>query len=356
MADPVRVLVVDDSAFVRRAVERMLEDGPGIRVVGGAGNGAEAVSLVKHLEPDVVILDVNMPHLDGLQALERIIAEAPTGVLMLSTLTTEGAQTTVRALELGAVDFLDKGLAGSSMDIYKMAPMLREKVLAVAGASLPLKAPEEGPGEDVPGGIGPGLPATEFEVVVIGTSTGGPRALAEVLSRLPANFPVGIVIAQHMPPGFTATLANRLDRRSQLNVREAQDHDRVVPGLVLLAPGGMQITLERRDGTLCVRVAESTAELLHRPSVDVLFRSVAEVVGPGAVGVVLTGMGDDGAGGLQAMKAAGAATMAESQDTAVIYGMPRAAAPAADRIVSLGRVASALVKTTTERRQTEGPE
>src|SRR5690606_12746514 len=320
MSEPVRVLVVDDSAFVRRAVERMLEEDTGIRVIGSAGNGAEAVSMVKELRPDVVILDVNMPHLDGLQALERIMTEAPTGVLMLSTLTREGAQTTLRALELGAVDFLDKGVVGSTMDIYQMAPTLREKVLAVAGASLPVPPPSSEPEQSDPTSNADVPPPTgDLEVVVIGASTGGPRALAEVLWRLPANFPAGIVIAQHMPPGFTETLASRLDKRSAVTVREAHDHARIEPGVALLSPGGMQITLERFGGNLSVHLEESGADDLHRPSVDVLFTSAAEVVGARAIGVVLTGMGSDGAKGLQAMQDAGAVTIAESQDTAGIY-------------------------------------
>ncbi|CAN5704813.1 chemotaxis response regulator protein-glutamate methylesterase [soil metagenome] len=346
MSDPVRVLIVDDSAFIRRAVERMLSSLPDITVVGTATNGTEAVKMVKMLSPDVVIMDVNMPELDGLQALQQIMADAPTSVLMMSTLTKEGARTTLRALDLGAIDFVDKTAAGTVMDIYGLAPVLREKVRAVAGATLPRPAavitppPSRGAGGRDERHRPPHQ--SKFDVVAIGTSTGGPRALVELLSRLPGDLDAGIVIAQHMPAGFTQTLAERLDKRSKLKVEEASDGGEVVPGLALLAPGGSQMMLERIDGRLVTRVESGPSELLYRPSVNLLFHSVAEVVGARAIGVILTGMGDDGALGLQAMRDAGARTLAESEETAVIYGMPRAAAAAAERVFALPDIATWL--------------
>jgi len=337
----IRVLIVDDSAFVRRAVERMLHGMAGVTVVGSAANGADAVDRVKDLKPDVVILDVNMPHVDGLEALRRIMLEAPTGVLMLSTQTGEGARTTLLALDLGAVDFLDKSTAGSAMNIYSLTPILREKVLAVADAAV---TPPESEGVLTPPLVkGPSRPS-QFEIVAIGASTGGPRALGEILTRLPGEFPVGIVIAQHMPAGFTTTLAERFDRRSALAVSEAADGGEVKPGSVLIAPGGRQITLIRKDGGMFVRVDDGPSNLLHRPSVDLLFGSAAEVVGARAIGVVLTGMGDDGARGLRILRDAGARTIAESRESAVIFGMPRAAAPAADLILPLREMSSCLTK------------
>jgi two-component system, chemotaxis family, protein-glutamate methylesterase/glutaminase len=343
MAEHVRVLIVDDSAFVRRAVERMLSDLPDVKVVGTATNGVDAVDLVKRLSPDVVIMDVNMPELDGLEALKQIMADAPTSVLMMSTLTREGARTTLRALDLGAVDFVDKTAAGTVMDIYGLGPMLREKVRAVAGAALP--RPSEPPPADRPADAPvPARPPHQgrFELIAVGTSTGGPRALVEFVSGFPADLDAGIVIAQHMPAGFTQTLAERLDRRSPLQVREARDGDVIAPGTALLAPGGTQMTVARVNGELVTRIDEAPSSLLHRPCVDLLFGSVAEVVGSRAVGVVLTGMGDDGAKGLAAMKAAGARTVAESEETAVIYGMPRAAAPSAEKILPLPEIAPYL--------------
>lgn len=343
MSEPIRVLIVDDSAFVQRAVERMLSIDPAIHVVGTADNGADAVTQARALRPDVIVLDVNMPEVDGLEALRRIMEEAPTSVLMLSTLTSEGAETTLQALELGAIDFLDKSAPGSAMNIYELGTLLREKIFALAGACVPATSllatektstPEPGP---------PRYPV-DLNVVVIGASTGGPRALVEIFSGLPADFPIGIVVAQHMPAGFTSMLAERLDGHSPLEVLEAHDLAEVRPGRVLIGPGGQQIRIARASSGLVVRVGEGGSDLLHRPSVDLLFHSAAEVVGHRAVGVILTGMGDDGALGLSALQRAGARTFAESRESAVIYGMPRAAAPAAERIVPLDAIGPALVE------------
>lgn len=341
MADPIRVLIVDDSPFMRRAVERMLSEVEGVNVVGNASDGEDALRQVKSKHPDVVIMDVNMPHMDGLEALRRIMSEAPTGVLMLSTLTSEGAETTLKALDLGAIDFLDKSAAGTTVEIYGLASQLREKVLTVAGASW-----------KSPSGDGPFQPARvprpssfqtcPYDLVVIGASTGGPRALADVICMLPSDYPIGLVIAQHMPPGFTRTLADRLDRKCGIEVREAEDGSEVRPALVLIAPGGKQSRIERRNGSLVVRVEPGTPELLHRPSVDLLFGSAAETVGDRAIGVILTGMGDDGCLGLKALREAGARTLAESEQTAVIYGMPRVAAQWAERTLRLNDIGPAL--------------
>ncbi len=338
----VRVLIVDDSAFVRRAVERMLSGMPDVQVVGTASNGVEAVARVKELAPDVVVLDVNMPHLDGLDALRRIMAEAPTNVLMLSTLTSEAAETTLLALELGAVDFIDKSLAGGAMNIYALTPILREKLLTVAGASVARSTPPATVVEAPE--MAPESGTSAFELLVIGASTGGPRALTEVLRRLPAWFPVGIVVAQHMPAGFTHTLAERLDRRSPLSVAEAADRNELRPGQVLIAPGGKQIKLERRFGQLVVRVYDGPPDLLYRPSVDLLFESAAATVGSRTIGCILTGMGEDGARGLKQLRDCGGRTVAESEESAVIYGMPRAAATAAEQIVPLQEIGAALTR------------
>jgi two-component system, chemotaxis family, protein-glutamate methylesterase/glutaminase len=346
--EPVRVLIVDDSAFMRRAVERMLSESPAIRVIGMAINGEEAVRLACELKPDAIVMDVNMPEMDGLQALQRIMERCPTPVLMMSTVTRAGAAVTLRALELGAVDFLDKSRAGTAMDIYQLGPQLRDKVITVARADVaptPLATP---PVSDPP--VLPPSPSSQvrhvgrFDIIAIGASTGGPRALTEILPRLPANLEAGIVVAQHMPPGFTGTFAERLDDRCALRIAEATDGDRIEPGSALIAPGGKQMRVERQGNDLVVRVSPSIASMLHHPSVDVLFESVAAAAGARAVGVVLTGMGQDGAIGLRAMREAGARTFAESSDTAVIYGMPRAAQPAAERVLPLDRVAPALIE------------
>jgi two-component system chemotaxis response regulator CheB len=339
-----RVLLVDDSAFVRRATERMLAPMPEVEVVGFAANGEEAVRRVRELRPDLVVMDVNMPGMDGMQALERIMAEHPTPVLLLSSLTREGADVTLRALEAGAVDFMDKSDAGTVMDIHGLAPALREKVRAILRTEhVPPPVPRvasAAPASAAP----PMASAGMHEVIVVGASTGGPRALTELIPALPTGLGAGVVVAQHIPPGFTGALAERLNQRSRLHVREAQDGDAVLPDQVLLAPGGMQATLERHDGTLRLRVWDDHGERLHRPSVDLLLTSAADVVGPRAVGVVLTGMGSDGAEGLARIRAAGGRTLVESAETAVIDGMPGAARPHAERSLPLGRIAAAVAE------------
>lgn len=345
MNAPVRVLIVDDSAFVRRAVERMLSTGDGVSVAGTAVDGREAVEMTRVLRPDVVVMDVNMPQMNGLEALRRIMSERPTPVLLLSTLTREGAEVTLRALELGAVDFIDKGSVGTALDIHSLAPVLREKVLAAAGAGIP--APVLDPLPPVPAAAPPraprpGVAVGPYEVVAIGVSTGGPRALSQILPALPASFCAGVIVAQHMPPGFTEALAARLNTLCTLRVSEAADGDPVVPGRILIAPGGKQTSLVRERGTLLARVSEEEADHLYRPSVDLLFASVAAAAGARSVGIVLTGMGQDGALGLRVLRDAGARTLAESADTAVIYGMPRAARDAAEQVLPLGRFAQAL--------------
>ncbi|HEV2131008.1 MAG TPA: chemotaxis response regulator protein-glutamate methylesterase [Longimicrobiaceae bacterium] len=344
---PVRVLVVDDSAFIRRAVERMLSGVPELEVVGAATNGLEAVEMVRELRPDVALLDVNMPEMDGLEALRRIMREVPTPVLLISTLAKPGAEVTLRALELGAVDFIDKGSVGTAMDIYDLAPILREKVLAVASADpLTRSAPPEV--SDEAGPTAPTAPQLarpcRFDIVAIGASTGGPRALSEILPQLPGDLGAGVVVAQHMPAGFTETLAERLNRRCALHVSEARDGDRVEPGRILIAPGRRQTTAERQAGGLVVRVSRDTEQSLHQPSADLLFASVARASGSRAVGIILTGMGEDGAQGLQLLQEAGAHTLVESQETAVIYGMPRAARPFAEQVLPLERIAPAVVE------------
>lgn len=341
--EQVRVLVVDDSAFIRRATERMLAESPEIRIVGTATNGREAVDLACRLRPDVIVLDVNMPTMDGLEALGQIMATCPAPVLMMSTMTQDGAEITVRALELGAVDFVDKTSAGTSMDIYSLGPILREKVFAVAGADVAPPPTARAPARPRAAVVPPAPVRPGLTIVTIGASTGGPRALTEIIPRLPGDLPAAVLVAQHMPSGFTATLASRLDERSALKVVEASDGDAVESGRVLIAPGGRQMRVAMEGNGLRVRVRPGTSQLLHHPSVDVLFDSVAAVVGARAIGIVLTGMGHDGAEGLAALRRAGAITMVESPSTAIIDGMPKAARASADHVVDLPRIADAIV-------------
>jgi two-component system chemotaxis response regulator CheB len=356
MADPIRVLLVDDSAFVRQAVQRMLAPLPNVEVIASATTGAEGIALARTLHPDVVILDVNLPDRDGLEVLRTVMEVAPTAVLMLSTLTSDGADVTMRALELGAVDFVDKTSAGTTMDIHRLAPVIREKVLTVAGAAVhPEARSDEGEPRKRPSQRPPRRDSdlSPYDVIAIGSSTGGPRALMEVIGALPGDLAAGVVVAQHMPEGFTRTLAERINRRSALRVVEAADGMRIEPGTVMIAPGGSQISLERDHEGLRAKVYEGSRDYLHRPCINLLFRSVATVVGKRAIGVVLTGMGDDGAEGLSVLREAGARTLTESEETAVIYGMPRAAAPAAERVLPLEEIAGVLANLCGSHRQPE---
>lgn len=337
MSDRIRVLVVDDSAFVRKAVGRMLATAPDIEVVGYAKDGEEGLSLARELRPDVVTLDVRMPRLGGLETLERLMAEQPVPVLLMSTLTQEGAETTLRGLELGAMEFVDKSSV-QPMSMLSLADELVAKIRALGGARVrsrpqPARAHAAGPGRP---------PA---QCVVIGASTGGPAALQAVVSGLPAAFHAAVVIVQHIPRGFTRSLAERLDARSAVPVREARHGDAVEPGQVLLAPAGIHTRLVRAGAAAEVSLEEEPSESLHRPSVDVLMASAAEVYGATALGVVLTGMGSDGTEGLRAIRARGGLTLAEAEESCVIFGMPKAAIEAGvvERVVPLERMAGEIL-------------
>ena len=341
----IRVLVVDDSAFVRQALTRMLASDPAIEVVGSATDGASALEKARALRPDVITLDVKMPRMDGLEALRRIMDECPTPVLLLSSHTTEGADVTLRGLELGAVDFVDKSSVQGHMNLLALGEELRVKVRALAGvprARVASLQPRPWPAKRVAwkraGGGG-------AEVVVIGTSTGGPSALQAIIPRLPETFASPVLVVQHMPEGFTRSLAERLDARSSVRVREAVDGEPVGAGTVLVAPAGRHMKLRRRGEETRVWLDDEPRTALHRPSVDVLMASVARVFGARALGIVLTGMGSDGVLGLRAIREAGGRTLAESEETSVIYGMPKAAVEAGvvDESVPLGRMADEIL-------------
>ncbi|MBJ6752420.1 protein-glutamate methylesterase/protein-glutamine glutaminase [Geomonas anaerohicana] len=338
----IRVLVVDDSAFVRRAIIRMFENSTDIEVAGVAANGESAVELARGLRPDVITLDVQMPVLDGLSALELIMKECPAPVIMFSCLTGKGGEKTMRALEIGAVDFIDKSSAGGAMDIGALAKELTGKIKVAALVDLEkLRCATQKPEPVRPSGGRIASACTE--VVVVGTSTGGPPALQQVLSRLEPP-PCPVLIVQHMPAGFTTSLAARLDRNSALTVREASDGEMVLAGHVYLAPAGWHMRLRRRDGELQVWLDPVPGGHLHCPSVDALFESAAEVCGGRSLGVVLTGMGKDGADGARAIKKAGGRVVVETEQTAIVYGMPKAVAQAVavDAEVPLYQVADTI--------------
>ena len=335
----IRVLIIDDSAFVRQALQRMLREDHEIEVVGAAADGKQGVLKVLELEPDVVTLDIQMPGMGGLEALERIMAEKPVPVLLLSSLTRQGADVTLRGLELGALDFVDKSSVGS-MNILALGEELRAKIRALARVPASRLVARAAPHAAPPAGAGAGVDA-----VVIATSTGGPPALQAIIPRLPASLRAAVLVVQHMPQGFTQSLAERLAIRSALPVREAQDAELVSVGQVLIAPAGLHMKLRRRGERVKVWLDEEPRGALHRPSADVLMASAAKAYGSRTLGVILTGMGRDGVLGLRAIRAAGGRALAESEETCVIYGMPKAAllAGVVDKSVPLQRIADEIL-------------
>lgn len=362
----ISIVVVDDSAFMRKAITLMLESDPSIKVIGTARDGEEGIEKVKQLKPDLVTMDIEMPRMDGLAALREIMATNPTPVMMISSLTTSGAQATLEALEMGAVDFIPKQMSFVSLDIVKIKEDLLAKIKDIArrkGVLMSrhrqrqfsrISAPP--PGTPAPAQASrPAVPTPAIRVsrrrnhpigiVAIGSSTGGPPALQSVITKLPRNLPVGIVIAQHMPPMFTKSLADRLDSMSQVTVREAVDGDKVEAGVVLIAPGGKQMTVKRRGGQANVVVSDQPTNTLYRPCVDVMMTSVAESFIATTMGVILTGMGNNGVVGLQLVKQRGGVIIAQNEATCVVYGMPRAVIDAgiADHIAPIDDVASEMI-------------
>jgi two-component system chemotaxis response regulator CheB len=343
----VRVLVVDDSAFIRRAIIRMFENNPDISIIDVAADGLMAIELIKKHHPDVVTLDVQMPVLDGISALERIMQECPVPVIMLSSLTGKGGEQTLRALELGAVDFIDKSTAGGPMEFSNIINELTSKILVAARIDLKKVAAKESK-EHQYVEVAPARTATATEALFVGISTGGPPALQAILGALPANFPAPIFIVQHMPIGFTASLAERLNKMSRIHVKEAQDREIAQPGTVYIAPGGTHLKLKRSGTALQISLDPLPNDTLHKPSVDVLLDSAARVCGNKSLAFVLTGMGKDGAAGAKAVKLAGGRVVVESEETAVVFGMPKAVMEAVrvDGVIPLYQVAHSMIRMT----------
>jgi two-component system chemotaxis response regulator CheB len=343
-SEPCSVLVVDDSAFMRKLISELVASSGEFTVVGTARNGIDAVEKVHSLAPDLVTLDIEMPQLDGIGALGYIMSESPRPVVMLSGAATGDANDlTIRALELGAVDFVRKPSGPISMDLDSVRDQLLTALRAARGVNL--------------GGVEvlarprtpPSLPAIEHtggatSVVAIAASTGGPRALAELIPYLPRRLGAAVLVVQHMPPGFTRSLAERLDAQSELSVREAADGDVVQHDRVYVAPGGFHMRVAVEDGTPVIVLDESPAIWGVRPSADPLFESVAAIFGERAVGVVLTGMGRDGAAGLRAIRDAGGTGLAQDAATSTIHGMPRAAVAAGgvDQVIPLREMAPVI--------------
>jgi two-component system chemotaxis response regulator CheB len=312
---PIKVLIVDDSPFVRKALKRVFESDPETLVIGTASDGKEAIEKALTLNPDVITLDIMMPVMDGIKTLEVLMEIKPLPVLMLSQFTQEGGELTLKALELGAMDFIDKSTTGL-MDFLSLANeiLLKTKVIA-KGKPRTYSKKQITHSEYTPHG--------NIDVVAIGASTGGPPALQSILQRFPENIDFAILIVQHMPKGFTSPLANRLNSLCRFPVKEASEGDPIDKGTALIAPSGLHMRVSS-DGKR-IRLTEDPLTEIHRPSVNVLFTSVAENIGARSVGVVLTGMGSDGAKGIMAIKSAGGLTIAQDEATSTIFGMPRAA-------------------------------
>ena len=349
-----RVLIVDDSALVRQMLTEILNSAPDIEVVGAAADPYIARDKIKALNPDVLTLDVEMPRMDGLTFLSNLMRLRPMPVIMVSSLTERGADTTLKALELGAVDFVSKpkvDLAGTLNDfseeiIAKVRIAAGARVRTWTGSEAMAKVqPKLSADAVLPAVSGQRMLKTTDRIIAIGSSTGGTEALRDVLMGFPADTPA-VVIAQHIPAAFSGPFARRLDSLCAMSVCEPHDGQYILPGHVYIAPGDKHLMVERDGARYLCRLSDGPPVNRHRPSVDVLFRSVAQNVGPNAVGAILTGMGDDGAHGLKEMLEAGAPTIAQDEATSVVWGMPGAAVKlgGAQEIVPLGRVAATLLK------------
>ncbi len=343
----IRVLVVDDSLFMRSLIKRFLESDPAIRVVGTARNGTEGVEKVLKLQPDVVTLDVEMPEMDGLTALQKIMKQAPRPVIMVSSMTAEGSRATLDALDMGAVDFIPKGRDGDTSGIVHIRETLLRKVIGCV-LSKPLPRQERKPAPSV-GETEVSLPQSTaaIDVVVIGASTGGPSALQDVIPLLPENLGAAVIVVQHMPKAFTGAFAERLNTMSRLAVKEAEEGDSIVPGRVFVAPGGCHLSVRRPAGECgVIHLSDSPAGLLFRPSVDVAMESVARTYREKALGVIMTGMGCDGREGMVMIKKFSGLTLAQDQESCVVDGMPGAAEQAGvvDARILLSSLAEEMIR------------
>lgn len=353
----VRVLVVDDSRFFRRRVTEILEANPQIKVIDVAENGEEAVKKVASLKPDVVTMDIEMPVMNGISATREIMKNTPTPVLMFSTLTTDGAKSTLDALDAGAADFLPKRFEDISTDRDEAKKLLQERVITLGQKKAPARPAATAKTtllqskSTTPAAALSTLPrragSSRVDLVAIGTSTGGPVALQEVLLNLPKNFPVPLLLVQHMPGTFTPAFAERLNQICKITIREAKDGDLLEPGTALLAPGGKQMLLKKSGSSLRVSIEESKDNQTYKPSVDLTFSSIASQCNGDVLAIVLTGMGADGREGARELKKKGAMIWAQDEKSSIVYGMPAAIVDAglADEVLPLNRVGTLLAET-----------
>lgn len=324
----IKVLIVDDSALIRSLLSEMISESADFIVVGTAKDPFEARDMVNQFAPDVITLDIEMPRMDGLTFLDKLMRARPTPVVMISTLTEQGSEATFKAMELGAVDFVPKPKVGVVEGMQAYRENILDKLRCAAQAKIFKRLPPVREAvkvdEVLPKVLKPGATANGDLLVALGASTGGPEALKRVIMALPPDFP-GVVITQHMPPGFTSSFAARLDRLSQLTVLEAKGDERILPGHVYIAPGDQHLVVERFGRFYVTKLSDAPPVFRHKPSVDVLFRSVANAAGANAVAALFTGMGKDGAQGMLDIYQAGGMTMAQDEASCVVYGMPREA-------------------------------
>jgi two-component system chemotaxis response regulator CheB len=355
----VKVLVVDDSSFFRRQISNILNENPQIEVIDTAEDGKDAVEKAIKLKPDVITMDVEMPVLNGIDATRQIMQRAPTRILMFSSLTMEGAKATLSALEAGAVDFLPKRFEDITQNKEDAKKVLCELVITIArgAVSKPVAAtPVAKPVAQVtpkpttaPAPVAPRpvrKTGKDYKLLAIGTSTGGPAALQEVLTKIPADFPVPILLIQHMPGTFTPAFAQRLNDVCAIGVKEAEDGDYLKPGMAYLAPGGKQMEVKRRGGEAIIKIGSGDMHPTYKPSVDISFLSVAEAYGGDVLAVILTGMGADGKQGAIKLKEQGATIWAQDEASCIVYGMPAAIAEAgiADKILALSAVGDSIAQ------------
>ncbi|MBP2629383.1 MAG: response regulator receiver modulated CheB methylesterase [Firmicutes bacterium] len=349
----IKILIADDSAFMRRLLSDLFLQEPDFMVLDTASNGKDALNKIKHLKPDLVTMDINMPIMDGLAALEHLMEEERrVPVVMISSLTKDGADATIKALSLGAVDFIEK-VSGPISSITSIKDEILSKCRAAVNANITksfvTKNMPQVTNKVIPfkGNIKPMIVSNHGneKLIAIGTSTGGPRALQQIITQLPGDLPCGVVIVQHMPAGFTKSLADRLNTLSQLDVKEAENNDIIGSGKVFIAPGNYHMTIEAQGESRVIRLNQNPPVASHRPAVDILFESVAKF-GNKVIAVVLTGMGSDGTKGMQYIKKTGGYSIAEDKSTAVVYGMPKAVAELGliDKVLPIDSIAAELVQ------------
>jgi two-component system, chemotaxis family, protein-glutamate methylesterase/glutaminase len=350
MMTKTRVVVVDDSALVRSLLTEIINREPDMQCVGAAADPLIAREMIRELNPDVITLDVEMPRMDGIDFLSKLMRLRPMPVVMVSTLTERGAEVTLRALELGAIDFVAKPKIGVADGLQMLAQDITDKVRVAARANVRRSVIKEAAGAGVsaaepsrPAVAALGRLSTE-KIIFIGASTGGTEATKEVLMGLPADTPA-VMITQHMPPGFTKSYAARLDGLCRIRVKEASDGERVLPGHAYIAPGGLHLSVERSGANYIARVRDGEPVNRHKPSVEVLFQSAARIVGPNALGVMLTGMGADGAKAMKLMRDGGSWNLVQDEASCVVFGMPKEAiaADAADEVLPLTSIAPKLI-------------